>query len=56
MKDEILHPKILDFVSHLFIFVRLGTINSKVKEKNDKSQKNVQSVHGCKKTAQLSAP
>jgi hypothetical protein len=55
MKDEILHPKILDFVSHLFIFVRLGTINRKAKEKRDKTQKNVLSVRACKKTAQLSA-
>ena len=53
MQDHNLHPKILDFVSHLLIYVRLGYINKQVKIQKDEKSRNAQSLRGCKKTAQL---
>ena len=54
MKNENLHPKILDFASHFLIYVRLGTINKLVKTKKDGSEKHAQTLRGGKKTLQLS--
>ena len=53
MQDHNLHPKILDFVSHLLIYVRLGYINKQVKIKKDEKSRYAQSLRGCKKTATL---
>ena len=53
MQDHNLHPKILDFVSHLLIYVRLGYINKQVKIQKDEKSRYAQSLRGCKKTATL---
>ena len=54
MKNENLHQKIIDFAATLFVFCRLRTQNRMAKLKENGTLKNVQTLRGTKKTAQLS--
>ena len=54
MKNENIHPKILNFASKLFTHVRLNTINRQAKMKKTGALKNAQTLRGSKTTARLS--
>ena len=54
LKDQNILPKVLDFASNLFVYIRIATINRSAKKNKHGAQKNFQTLRGTKKTAQLS--